>query len=94
MKTTITDTSNNQNHFMQGWKCPRCGRINAPWKSHCDCTEEPKTNWPGLPDGSGISINKLPYYKNNPCKYCSNNPDNGGSGNCNCILGLMNEVTC
>lgn len=20
-----------------GWACPRCGRINAPWKSQCDC---------------------------------------------------------
>ena len=22
----------------QGWECPRCGRINAPWISHCDCS--------------------------------------------------------
>ena len=21
----------------QGWECPRCGHINAPWKSQCDC---------------------------------------------------------
>ncbi len=21
----------------EGWKCPRCERINAPWLSHCDC---------------------------------------------------------
>ena len=21
-----------------GWACPRCGRINAPWKSSCDCS--------------------------------------------------------
>ena len=21
-----------------GWACPRCGRINAPWKSTCDCS--------------------------------------------------------
>lgn len=20
-----------------GWICPKCGRVNAPWKSHCDC---------------------------------------------------------
>ena len=26
-----------------------------------------------------------------PCDYCSNNPKNGGSGICNCILG--NRVT-
>lgn len=22
----------------QGWECPRCGRINAPWKSQCNCS--------------------------------------------------------
>ena len=21
----------------QGWECPRCGRINAPWVRQCDC---------------------------------------------------------
>lgn len=26
----------------QGWECPRCGRINAPWKSSCDCS---RSNW-------------------------------------------------
>ena len=26
-----------------GWACPRCGRINAPWKSTCDCSG--KTYW-------------------------------------------------
>jgi len=25
-----------------GWECPRCGKINAPWKSQCDCT---RNNW-------------------------------------------------
>ena len=20
-----------------GWVCPKCGRVNAPWKDHCDC---------------------------------------------------------
>lgn len=29
----------------------------------------------------------------NPCKNCSNNPKNGGSGICNCILGLP-KITC
>lgn len=26
-------------------------------------------------------------YDSSPCRYCSNNPANGGSGVCNCILG-------
>lgn len=31
---------------MKGWICPRCGRANAPWVSHCDCiaTETGTTN--------------------------------------------------
>lgn len=26
----------------QGWECPRCGRINAPWVRQCDCSS---SNW-------------------------------------------------
>lgn len=26
-------------------------------------------------------------YDSSPCKYCSNNPRNGGSGICHCIIG-------
>lgn len=26
----------------QGWECPRCGKINAPWISQCNC---PRNNW-------------------------------------------------
>lgn len=22
----------------EGWLCPRCGRVNAPWVRQCDCT--------------------------------------------------------
>ena len=32
-------------------------------------------------------------FNNEACKNCSNNPKNGGSGICNCTLGLM-TVTC
>jgi hypothetical protein len=21
----------------EGWVCPRCNKVNAPWKSQCDC---------------------------------------------------------
>lgn len=26
----------------QGWECPRCGRINAPWVRQCDCSRSDK----------------------------------------------------
>ena len=26
----------------QGWECPRCGHINAPWVRQCDCS---RSNW-------------------------------------------------
>ncbi len=31
----------------QGWECPRCGRINAPWVRQCDCSG---SNWTITPD--------------------------------------------
>ena len=34
-------------------------------------------------------INTIP----DPCKNCSNHPSNGGSGICNCTLGLP-KITC
>ena len=47
-----------------------------------------------------IRIEKITYVlhdKNNyvpdPCKTCANHPDNGGSGICNCILPIMNQIT-
>ncbi len=26
----------------QGWECPRCGHINAPWVRQCDCSRNDK----------------------------------------------------
>lgn len=43
--------------------------------------------WPSTPDpidtNSITSISSIP----DPCVHCPNHPSNGGSGNCNCILG-------
>lgn len=27
----------------QGWVCPKCGRVNAPWKETCDCYRDTNT---------------------------------------------------
>lgn len=43
--TTTAGTSTNYSYTKpkaeQGWECPRCGRINAPWVRQCDCSN----NW-------------------------------------------------
>ena len=45
--TTTAGESNAYNWYsysqaQQGWECPRCGRINAPWVRQCDCS---RSNW-------------------------------------------------
>jgi len=36
------------------WECPRCKKINAPWKPSCDCTPSPLSNAPTY----GAQLNK------------------------------------
>ena len=36
--TSTSYTINSTPPTEYGWACPRCGRINAPWKSTCDCS--------------------------------------------------------
>ena len=62
-----------------GWVCPCCGRVNAPWAAQCSCS--------GKKDNTFIKIDTSPAFVASPCQTCSNNPANGGSGNCNCTLG-------
>lgn len=35
--------------MMEGWLCPRCKKINAPWVSQCTCTECHETITPNTP---------------------------------------------
>lgn len=51
--TTGTSTSTtasqwqtyNHSKAEQGWECPRCGRINAPWVRQCDCSPSSTLGW-------------------------------------------------
>lgn len=44
-------------------------------------------------DKSNEHIIRIPFRGNSyipsPCRTCRNHPNNGGSGNCNCILGVQ-----
>ena len=35
------------------WECPRCKKINAPWKASCDCTPS-NINWSPTSESSYI----------------------------------------
>lgn len=35
-------TCHETTHSPYGWTCPRCYKINSPWKGNCDC--EPPSN--------------------------------------------------
>ena len=51
-------------------------------------TSETITNFHYIPMGPSNNA-----YDGSPCDRCSNNPKNGGSGICNCILGQP-QITC
>ena len=57
------------------WECSRCKKINAPWKSSCDCTP--------TPFGAPTSGNTQPYIeRGNP--YLGYFPDPKGPTTINC----------
>ena len=75
------------------YTCPKCGE---------DLIEEIITVYPpirhmkcsncGWSDEEKEDVIRIPYAYDkidfpDPCKNCSNNPQNGGSGICHCILG-------
>ena len=50
--TSTSYTINSKPQIEYGWACPRCGRINAPWKSQCDCSGygwQPTWDWWRMP---------------------------------------------
>ena len=50
--------------MQEGWICPKCGKVNAPWKDSCDCKKVetipvfiPNYPYPIYPDYTPL----LPY---------------------------------
>lgn len=62
--------------------CPECHKIVVKEKSRL--IENPTITLNGT---STYVATDIP----DPCKTCSNHPSNGGSGNCNCVLGTHAE---
>ena len=67
--TTSTPSNQNYNKFtLQGWECPRCGCINAPWVSQCNCSNN--NNWYITCNNSiGKTISSITYNNNVPKTY-------------------------
>lgn len=65
------------------WRCKKCGETKT------ENYQEYEQKIPYI---------NLPYIQptdaTDPCERCPNNPKNGGSGICHCILGNRNQVTC
>ena len=72
-KTTTAGTSNTYTWYYsapkQGWECPRCGTINAPWVSQCNCNRGYwSPNWTWTSDHVDIDWNKRPdWWKEVTC---------------------------
>ena len=45
----------------EGWVCPRCGKVNAPWVSQCTCDNKAMTVTCG-PD-SNVTVKEMPKYE-------------------------------
>ena len=39
-QTSIPSTTYNPQIILEGWRCPRCNKILAPFMKSCDCSEE------------------------------------------------------
>ena len=37
-RTSTSTTISSSSPVEYGWVCPRCNKVNAPWKSTCDCS--------------------------------------------------------
>lgn len=60
----------NGTFLIKGWICPRCGRANAPWVSHCDCiaTETGTTNFGCIHEWESLGADTVGFIWQ--CKKC------------------------
>ncbi len=57
---------NNELPPQQGWICPKCGRVNAPWMPTCGCVSSQTSGTPYLVKTSSISQDSHEIAKDKP----------------------------
>lgn len=57
---------NNELPPQQGWVCPKCGRVNAPWLPTCGCVSSQTSGTPYLVKTSSISRGSHEIAKDEP----------------------------
>ena len=57
---------NNELPPQQGWVCPKCGRVNAPWLPTCGCVSSQTSGTPYLVKTSSISQDSHEITKDEP----------------------------
>ena len=57
---------NNELPPKQGWICPKCGRVNAPWMPTCGCVSSQTSGTPYLVEISSISRDGHEIAKDEP----------------------------
>ena len=63
--TTIGSGTITLNPNMQyGWVCPKCGKVNAPWKDSCNCHLNTPYTPPNTP--TPTPFNPMPYWPQAP----------------------------
>lgn len=61
---------NNELPPQQGWVCPKCGRVNAPWMPTCGCVSSQTSGTSYLVKTSSISRDSHEIAKDEPQTDC------------------------
>lgn len=62
--TTVGTGATTSNNMQYGWVCPKCGKVNAPWKDSCDCYLNIPYTPPNAPNP--MPFNPMPSWPQTP----------------------------
>ena len=81
---------NNQLPPQQGWICPKCGRVNAPWLPTCGCVSSQTSGYVYVPNEQTEKI--ITSYTTSACTYGKWRTEDERT--CYTCLHYMNGVGC